>query len=127
MKILLWIVSAIAAFFFVTTGLSKLVVSTAELEAVYHAIPVVLLRIAGVAEVLGGVGLIVPAATRVLPGLTPVAAGGLVLTMVGAIVTNIVIGEYATILISLVYLVPAAGILWARTTRYPIAARGVSR
>ncbi|MGP3963210.1 DoxX family protein [Nonomuraea sp. 3N208] len=123
MKILVWIVSGLAAFIFVSTGLPKVTASAAELTAMYESIPVVLLKIAGVAEILGGLGLIVPAATRILPVLTPIAAGGLVLTMLGAIITNIAIGEYATILISLPYLVAAAGILWARSTRYAIAPR----
>lgn len=123
MKILLWIVSALAAFIFVSTGLPKVTASAADLTVMYQGIPVVLLKIAGVAEVLGGLGLIVPAATRILPILTPVAAGGLVLTMVGAIITNIAIGEYAAILIALAYLLAAAGILWARSTRYAIAPR----
>ncbi|MGW2153958.1 DoxX family protein [Nonomuraea sp. NPDC001699] len=123
MKILVWIVSGMAAFIFVSTGLPKVSASAAELIAMYKGIPVVLLKIAGVAEVLGGLGLIVPAATRILPVLTPVAAGGLVLTMVGAIITNIAIGEYTPILISLPYLMAAAGILWARSTRYAIAPR----
>lgn len=123
MKILLWIISALAAFIFVSTGLPKVTASAAELTTIYGAIPVVLLKIAGVAEVVGGLGLIVPAATRILPVLTPVAAGGLVLTMVGAIITNIAIAEYATILIALPYLLAAAGILWARSTRYTIAPR----
>jgi uncharacterized membrane protein YphA (DoxX/SURF4 family) len=123
MKILLWIVSALAAFIFVSTGLPKVTASAAELTAMYDGIPVALLKVAGVAEILGGLGLIVPAATRILPILTPVAAGGLVLTMVGAIITNIVIGEFIPILIALPYLLAAAGILWARSTRYTIASR----
>ncbi|MEU0571782.1 DoxX family protein [Nonomuraea sp. NPDC005983] len=123
MKTLVWIVSGLAAFVFVSTGLPKVTASAAELTTMYEGIPVVLLKIAGVAEVLGGLGLIIPAATRILPILTPVAAGGLVLTMLGAIITNIAIGEYTPILISLPYLVAAAAILWARSTRYAIASR----
>jgi hypothetical protein len=42
-----------------------------------------------VCEVLGGVGLILPAALRILPVLTPVAAAGLVIIMAGATVITV--------------------------------------
>jgi DoxX-like family len=123
MKVFIWIISALAAFVFVSTGLPKVTASAAELAALYPDISLELLKVAGVAELLGGLGLILPAATRILPVLTPVAAGGLVVTMVGATVTNLVIGAYAAIPVSAVYLLVAAGILWARTTRYAIQPR----
>ena len=43
------------------------------------------MRVIGLIEVLGAIGLIVPAVTGILPTLTPLAAAGLVLTMVGAL------------------------------------------
>jgi len=39
----------------------------------------------GVAEILAAIGLVLPSATRILPGLTPLAAGGLGIVMVGPI------------------------------------------
>ncbi|NUR85387.1 MAG: DoxX family protein [Nonomuraea sp.] len=123
MRTLVWIFSGLAAFFFVSTGLLKVTATPAELTALYAPIPVALLKVAGLAEVVGGLGLVVPAATRILPFLTPVAAGGLVLTMILAINTNLVVGQYTPILIALPYLAAAAAILWARSTRYAIAPR----
>jgi hypothetical protein len=114
MKIAVWIVSALAAVAFLFIGLSKLLPSTADLEAAAQGVPVILLRIAGTAEVIGAVGLILPAATRVLPILTPVAASGLVITMVGAVTTNIIIGEFGLAVMPLVLGVVAAFIAWAR-------------
>jgi urea transporter len=46
-------------------------------------------KLLGLAEVLGGVGLVVPWATRILPVLTPVAAVCLVIIMVGAAKTHL--------------------------------------
>lgn len=43
----------------------------------------------GVLEVLGGLGLILPAVTGVAPWLVPVAAAGLALTMAGAVVVHV--------------------------------------
>jgi uncharacterized membrane protein len=114
MKIAVWIVSALAAVAFLFIGLSKLLPSTADLEAASQGVPVILLRIAGTAEVLGAIGLILPAATRVLPGLTPVAASGLVITMIGAVTTNIIIGEFGLAVLPLILGVLAAFIAWAR-------------
>ncbi|MGH3314821.1 MAG: DoxX family protein [Nocardioidaceae bacterium] len=114
MKIAVWTVSALAAVAFLLIGLGKLLPSTADLEAASQGVPVILLRIAGTAEVLGAIALILPAATRVLPVLTPVAASGLVITMIGAVTTNIIIGEFAVAVLPAVLGVMAAFIAWAR-------------
>ena len=85
MKTVVWVVSALLAVAFVMVGLGKLVSSGADLEAAADGIPVLLFRVAGVAEVLGAIGLVVPAATRIQPWLTPVAAAGLTFTMLCAV------------------------------------------
>ena len=66
------------------------------------AMPGLFLRFIGVCEVLGGLGLILPWLLGIRPGLTPLAAAGLVLIMIGATVTTILTGQ---IVISLVPLV----------------------
>jgi uncharacterized membrane protein len=114
MKIAVWVVSGLLAVAFLFIGLSKLLPSTADLEAAAQGVPVILFRIAGTAEVLGAIGLILPAATRVLPILTPIAASGLVVTMIGAVTTNIIIGEYALAGMPALLGVGAAFLAWAR-------------
>jgi uncharacterized membrane protein YphA (DoxX/SURF4 family) len=114
MKIAVWVVSGLLAVAFLFIGLSKLLPSTADLETAAQGVPVILFRIAGTAEVLGAVGLVLPVATRVLPILTPIAASGLVVTMIGAVITNIIIGEYALAGMPLILGVGAAFIAWAR-------------
>jgi hypothetical protein len=64
--------------------------------------PGAFLRFIGVAEVLGGIGLILPGLLGIRPGLTPLAAAGLVIIMIGATVLSLAVGGVATALIPLV-------------------------
>lgn len=96
MKIAVWIASSLLAFAFLVVGGSKLLTPAGELQQMAKGVPVALLKLAGAAEVLGAIGLVMPAATRIMPVLTPIAATGLVVTMIGATITNIAIGEPAS-------------------------------
>jgi uncharacterized membrane protein len=70
------------------------------------------LKFIGVAEVLGAIGVVVPWLTRIRPGLTPLAAAGLVIIMTGATVVTLVSGQVAPALIPAV-----AGVLAALVAR----------
>jgi uncharacterized membrane protein YphA (DoxX/SURF4 family) len=72
------------------------------------ALPGWFLRFIGVAELLGGIGLVLPWLTRIQPKLTPLAAAGLVIIMIGAIVVTLMTGQIAMALFPL-----AVGILCA--------------
>ena len=61
-------------------------------------------RTVGLLEVLGALGLVLPGALGVAPLLTPLAAGGLALTMVGAIVTHVRMGETDRLAVPIVLL-----------------------
>ena len=63
--------------------------------------PGLFLRFIGVCEVLGGLGLVLPSLLRIRPGLTPLAAAGLVIIMIGATATTIIIGQVATSILPL--------------------------
>jgi len=86
------------------------------LEAMTGPIPVpgLFLRFIGVAEVLGAIGLILPGALRIRPGLTPLAAAGLVIIMIGATALTLASGAVALALIPLVVGVLAAFVAWGR-------------
>lgn len=73
----------------------------------------------GTLELLGAIGLILPALTKILPVLTPVAAVGLVLVMLGAIVTHIRRGEYPMIAVNTVLLAIALFIAYGRFVAAP--------
>lgn len=114
MKIVIWIVSALLALFFLFVGSSKAFASWEFLEGASMGVPVILLKIAGFAEIIGAIGLIVPAATRILPILTPIAAVGLVLTMIGATAINFGLGLPGTAAQTAIAGILAAFVAWAR-------------
>ncbi len=123
MKITVWVVSALLALAFLFVGGMKLTTPTAEMAQMSQGVPVILLRIAGAAEVLGALGLILPAATRILPVLTPLAASGLVVVMLGATITNIVIGAYPVAIQTIVLGLFAGFVARARFTHHAIQPR----
>lgn len=74
----------------------------------------------GTLEMLGAIGLILPALTKIFPVLTPVAAVGLVLVMGGAIFTHFRRKEYPMIAVNLVLLAIAAFIAYGRFVAAPL-------
>lgn len=87
----LWIVQALLAALFLFAGTMKLVL---PLEAMTKQMPLPgwFLRFTGTAEVLGALGLILPGALHIAEGLTPLAAAGLSVVMIGATVLTLAIG-----------------------------------
>jgi uncharacterized membrane protein YphA (DoxX/SURF4 family) len=71
-------------------------------------------RIIGALEVLGAIGIVLPALTGILPWLTPLAALGLVLTMIGAALTHLRRSEYSVITVPAVLLILAAFVAYGR-------------
>lgn len=94
----LWIASGLLALVVVAAGGVKLAVPR---ERLLDKMPWATtwsdgrFKLLGLAELLGGVGLIVPYATGILPVLTPIAAACLVVLMVGAVKTHIDLKEAA--------------------------------
>src|SRR2546425_1958417 len=112
-NVLLWIVQGLLAVIFLFAGGLKLVL---PLEALTGPIPLPgpFMRFLGVVEVLGAVGLILPGLLRIRPGLTPLAAAGLVIIMVGATVITLVGGMVAVALMNLVVALLAAFVAYGR-------------
>ncbi len=88
MKSALWIVQVLLAALFVFAGGMKLVVPIEEM-AKQTGLSAGFLRFIGVAELLGGLGLVLPGLTNIMTGLTPLAAAGLTVIMVGAVVLTL--------------------------------------
>ncbi|PYM31235.1 MAG: DoxX family protein [Candidatus Rokuibacteriota bacterium] len=109
----LWIVQSLLALLFLFAGGMKLVLPLEQLAGPI-TLPGPLLRFIGVAEALGALGLILPGLLRIRPGLTPLAAAGLVIIMLGAIVLTLVAGLVAVALISLVVGLLAAFVAYGR-------------
>ena len=119
MNIALWIVQVLLALLFLFTGGMKLVMPIEEMTQ-QLPMPGWFLRFIGVCEMLGGLGLILPWLLRIRPGLTPFAAAGLVVIMIGATVTTIMTGQIA---ISLVPLVVGILCLFVAYGRWRLAPR----
>jgi hypothetical protein len=83
----LWTVQSLLSPLFLFAGGAKLSMPLEEI-ATATGLPALLILIVSVAEVLGGLGLILPTLTGIRPGLTPLAAAGLVIIMVGATVLS---------------------------------------
>ncbi len=81
---LLWVVQVLLAALFLFAGGFKLVAPIAEMTK-QLPMPGLFLRFIGLAEVAGALGLILPGVLRIRPFLTPLAAGGLVIIMSGAV------------------------------------------
>lgn len=93
MNILLWIIQVLLALLFLFAGGTKLVLPLETLKSMGSPnqilLPGLLIRFLGVVEVLGALGLILPGLLRIKPGLTPLAAAGLTILMIGAVALTI--------------------------------------
>ena len=115
----LWIVQALLAALFLFAGGMKLVLPLDKLTGPVE-LPRWFIRFIGVCEVLGGLGLILPGLLRIRPGLTPLAAVGLMIIMVGAIVITLQGGLLAAALISLLVGLLAAFVAYGRWRLAPL-------
>jgi len=104
MSIALWVVQVLVAAAFLVSGATKLSQPKEKLVKMaerFQEHPWMedfsqgSVRIIGVLEVLGAIGIVLPALTGILPWLTPLAALGLVLTMIGAALTHLSAGSTA--------------------------------
>jgi hypothetical protein len=109
----LWIVQVLLALLFLFSGGTKLVLPLDALKGPV-ALPGLFIRFIGVAEVLGALGLILPGLLRIRPGLTPLAAAGLVIIMIGATAVTLAGGAVALALIPLVVGLLAAFVAYGR-------------
>jgi DoxX-like protein len=111
----LWIAQGILAALFLFAGGMKLVMPAAALAAQSH-LPGAFMKFIGVAETLGALGLILPGIFHIRERLTSLAAAGLVIIMVGAVVTTIVLGQPGAFVPALVGVL-AAYVAWGRAVR----------
>jgi len=121
----LWIAQILLAGMFFMVGFTKTFTPLPELT---QSIPIaadmpVLIRFIGISELAGGIGLLLPAALRVLPRLTVTAAYALGLVMVLALLFHAWRGEYPAIPTNIVLAAVAFLIAWGRTSKAPITAK----
>lgn len=99
----LWILQALLAMLFLFAGSMKLIVPIEMMTAQMPLpLPGLFLRFIGTCEVAGALGLILPGLLRIRPMLTPLAACGLVIIMIGATVVTLAGGGGVSALVPLV-------------------------
>ena len=112
MNVTLWIIAGVLAAAFAAAGLMKIAQPKAKLAEA--GMPWTedfsdgQVKLIGTLEVLGAIGLILPAALDIAPILTPIAATGLALLMIGAAVTHVRRGEQNMVPVNLVLAALAA-------------------
>lgn len=129
MTYVLWIVQVLLALVFLFAGGTKLVLPL-EVLTEQSPLPGPFLRFIGVAEVLGAIGLILPGLVGIRPVLTPLAACGLVIIMVGATVltlAGVVPGGVRPALIPLVVGLLAAFVAYGRRPQRGVRAGELGR
>ncbi|MCC6572310.1 MAG: DoxX family protein [Planctomycetes bacterium] len=124
--VLLWIAQVLLAAAFLAIGLVKLFVPTAEMPsqlAWTGDVPPMMLRVNGLAEVFGAVGLIAPSALRVAPRLTSLAGAGLALIMAMAMGFRLAREEMYVWPVNATLMLLSAFVAWGRAFWAPILSR----
>jgi hypothetical protein len=117
MNIALWVQQVLLGLFFVFHSFVMLRPSPSGMKYIVE-MPTRLRLFAGIADGLAGLALVIPPLVHVLVWLTPLAAAGLVLLMLGAIVFHIRRREYPNIGLNAVLGVLAAIVAWGRFGPY---------
>jgi uncharacterized membrane protein YphA (DoxX/SURF4 family) len=116
MNVALWIAQVLLAVAFLLAGWNHaLRYQEAKKQMAWvKDVPEPLVRFIGTAEILGGIGLIVPALTHILPWLTPLAASGLAALMIVALAFHIVRSEWRNLSVNVLLLALAAYVAYGR-------------
>jgi len=123
LNIALWVAQVLLAAMFLMAGIMK---ATQPIEELSQSMTWVndfsagMVRFIGISELLGGIGLLLPALLRIKPILTPLAALGLFIIMVLAFIYHISNAEYQALGINLILGAIAVFIAWGRYKKAPI-------
>jgi len=126
LHVALWIVQVLLGLFFLMAGVTHglLPIAWAAQSAPWvHDLPVPLVRFIGIAELAGAVGVVFPALLRIVPVLTPLAATGLVVIMMLAILFHMSRGETRVVGLHITVAAAAAFVAWGRFRKPPIDPR----
>ena len=123
LRITLWVLQVALGLFFMMVGYSHALAPFDQVvqQATWmRDVPRALSLFIGYAELAGGLGLIIPAATRIAPWLTPLAALGLATIMILALAFHVVRGEISVIWIHALPAGLALFVAWGRWRKAPI-------
>jgi len=119
MNLTLWIIAGLLVVVYLASGVGKLIVPKEKLAAIpgggwVEDFSTGSVKAIGALEVLAAVGLVLSAATDIAPVLVPLAALGLVLIMVGAVITRLRRHEPKAMVADLAYLPLVGFVAWGR-------------
>lgn len=118
MNVALWICQGLLAALFLVSGGAKISMSKERMLATGQTgvapFPLPVIRVTAAGELLAVIGLLAPGATGILPGLTGVAAIGLCVVMVGAMISHVRLRERVNVAVNLVILLGCAFVAWGR-------------
>jgi putative oxidoreductase len=129
MNILLWVLQIVFGLYFLAVGVLHFMVPPglpAQMAWMYD-LSTPLHTISGLAEILGGLGLILPAITRIQTRLVVWAAAGLALVMLFATIWHIPRGEYTNMVLTLINAAIMIFIAYGRTRLAPLSDRGAAK
>jgi len=122
---LLWILQVVLGIYFIGVGALHFIIPEGlpqQMDWMY-VLSDTLHIVSGSAEILGGLGLILPAVTKIQPQLVPLAAAGLVIVMIGAVVWHIGRDEFTNVGLNLLLAALLAFVAYGRWRLEPLGAR----
>lgn len=126
LTVALWVAQILLAIMFSLVGAMKAFMPLDQISKTMlwvPSVPAALVRFIGVAELVGVLGLILPAATRIQPKLTPLAALGLAIIVLLGAGLHFTRGEGALTPLNFVLAALAAFVIWGRLTKAPVRPR----
>jgi len=125
MHVFVWILQIVLAALFTNAGIQHFTLppNLPAMNAWMYDMSPGLHAFAGTLELLGAAGLILPGLTKIQTRLTPLAAAGLALTMLGAAIYHIPRGEYPNIVGNLVFMALCAFVAYMRWKKIPLQDR----
>ncbi|GAB3940537.1 DoxX family protein [Spirosoma harenae] len=126
LHITLWVVQLLLALSMTWAAWMKLFQPIDTLSVMWPwtgQIPVVLVKLSGLIDFLGAIGLIFPTLFHIQPKLTPIAAVCIIVLMFFASAFHIIRGEASVIGVNIVFALLAAFVVWGRFTKVPIVPR----
>ncbi|QYN37756.1 DoxX family protein [Pseudonocardia sp. DSM 110487] len=117
LRVVLWAVQILLFLVFTGTGLWKLLTPIPQLAAMIPwagEVPAPFLHATAVLDLLGGIGILLPAVTRIAPGLTLLAALGCAALQVGAVVFHLSRGEATDTPFNVLLAALALFVAWGR-------------
>lgn len=122
LNIALWVAQSLIALTLIWAAYAKLL---QPIEETAKMLPWALdnpglLTFTGIIDLLGGIGIILPAALKIQPKLSVFAAYGTIVLMIAAIIFHISRGEVSLIGMNIFFLILAVFVVWGRTKKAPI-------